>query len=230
MKKFRKYLLIISLPVVIYLLLGYLLRATGILHPYWGRYIVLGAKDSEGYARELADDPWFFRPIYEIERWLDWRRGSRYSELSTTKVHDDVEVYGTLTTAEIANTFQRSFRVPPPPSLRALASHYKDREYLDIMDRDMVLACAPDKSHAIKDYLVSIMLRKSLLRYRYPEEDIQQFYFRTTSKDVIVLGHSFPAGSFSSGMSEVDFGCHNSSYILVSPDFQRIAVGWRIND
>ena len=65
---FRKRVLVWFLAVfVLYGSVGFVLRVTGFLHPYWGKYLVLRSPGEDGFSRLLARDPVITRPLYLLE-------------------------------------------------------------------------------------------------------------------------------------------------------------------
>jgi hypothetical protein len=200
-----------------YLALGGVLRLTGVLHPYWGRYILLAPAPRSDFSRVLATDPFVFRPVYAIERLLS-RRNS---------LHVDRMITGTLTHQEVENTFHRSLRRSVPPSFQRQASGFRDTQYLDIMERT-ILFYIPEAGRAELDRLID----ETRSAARLSEED--DLYFSDgappLAAPVPFLGFTFEQGSSEYEVSAPDFGCLNQTRILLSPDRRHFALHWRIDD
>jgi hypothetical protein len=189
--------------LVVYGGLGLLLRKTGFLHPYWGKYLLLGLPGENGYSPVLARDPLVTRPLYALECLL----------LRDDFLHRDREIHGDLSPEEIENTFQRSFRQSVPRGLIVKSARFWDIQYLDIMKREIVarflegLQALADKDEE-DDYKI-----------RFSQEQV--FNPRAVME---------PGEPMEFEMSAPDFGCENSTDVTISADRSLLTVRWRISD
>jgi hypothetical protein len=207
----------VGVALLLYVALGATLRRLGILHPYWGRYILVApAKGPREYSRVIAHQTPYFRPIY----WLEC--------LVTVEpfLHDDRRITGTLPEADIRNTFGRVFFQPMPKGIRVRATSFSDIQYLDMMKRDIVFDVLPSHLAEFKKFLETA--RADANSSEEDEFDIEEVWPLRISETV--LGTTFDAGSSEFRITAPDYGTESDARMLASPDGTRWALHWEIND
>ena len=193
-----------------------MLRLTGILHPYWGKYLVLGSPGEDGFSRLLARDPVITRPLYLLERLILWDKF----------LHEDRKIYGELTSLEIEETFREAFRQPMPRGLVVKSARFRDVQYSDIMRREIVAEVPQGGASEVVRFLEDLQA--------LADKDVEDDYYIAKSSGAPGKAKLNPKAVLEPG-EPIEFrmgvpGVANSTLVHISADRRFITVRWSISD